>query len=116
MTITDLHMLPDEVLCYSHNQFYKFIEDCLGVDEMNLLKVQSIRNIRTLINVPNIFSILRIKCKQLTELKDRICFIDEDDPNNFVIKSGIETGMTDLITVLKEKHIKYVKKTKNKKS
>ena len=56
----NLNNLPHEVLFYSNDQFYQFIENCLGVDEMNLLKVQSIKNIRTLIKIPDIFSALTI--------------------------------------------------------
>ena len=51
----NLNSLPDEVLFYSNEQFYKFIEDYLGVDEMNLLKIQSIKNVRTLLKVPRYF-------------------------------------------------------------
>jgi hypothetical protein len=112
MMTFDLNNLPDEILFYSNDQFYKFIEDGLGVDEMNLLKLQAIKNIRTLINVPNVFSILSIKCKELVDLKGRICFIDENDSNNIIIKSGIETSIDDLIATLKEKNNKYTKRKK----
>jgi hypothetical protein len=113
--VMDLNSLPEEVLFYSNDQFYKFIESCLGVDEMNLLKLQSIKNIRTLIKVPDIFSVLGIKCKELVDLKNRLCFIDDDD-NNLIIKAGIKTSFDDLITTLKEKNSKYLKGTKNSKS
>ncbi len=106
----DLSSLPDEVLLYSNDQFYKFIEDCLGVDEMNLLKLQSIKSIRTLIKVPDIFSILSIKCKEIVDLKNRLCFID-DDNNNIIIKAGIKTSFDDLIITLKDKNNKYLRGT-----
>jgi hypothetical protein len=112
----DLNNLPDEVLSYSNDQFYTFIENCLGVDEMNLLKLQSIKNIRTLLNVPDIFHVFSINCKELADLKNSICFVDEDDNNNIVIKSGIKAGIENLITTLKEKNSKYIKRTKNFKS
>lgn len=111
----DLSSLPDEVLFYSNDQFFKFIENYLGVDEMNLLKLQSIKNIRTLINVPDIFSVLSMKCKELLDLKNRLCFID-DDNNNFIIKAGIKTSFDDLIIKLKEKNNKYLKRRRNSKS
>jgi hypothetical protein len=115
MTI-DLNNLSDEVLFYSNDQFYKFIEENIGVDEMMLIKLQSIKSSRTLINVPDVLAILSFKCKEIVELKNRICFIDEDDDKNFVVKSGIKTNIIDLITALKEKNNKHIKRKKNSKS
>ncbi len=112
MTI-DLNNLPDEVLFYSNDQFYKFIENCLGVDEMNLLKLQSIKNMRTLLNVPDVFDVFSVNCKELVDLKNSICFVDEDNNNNIIVKSGIKAGINDLIITLKEKNSKYIKRTKN---
>jgi hypothetical protein len=109
----DLNNLPDEILLYSNDQFYQFIESCLGADEMNLLKIQSIKNTRTLLKVPDIFSVLSIKCKELVDLKNRLCFIDED--NNAIIKAGVKTDFDDLISILKEKNCKYLKGTKKSK-
>jgi hypothetical protein len=111
----DLNSLSDEVLLYSNEQFYKFIENCLGIDEMNLLKLQLIKNVRTLLKVPDIFSVLTIKCKELLDLKSRLCFIDDDNENNMIIKAGVKTNFDDLITALKEKNSKYLKRTKNSK-
>ncbi|CAF3928159.1 unnamed protein product [Rotaria sordida] len=110
----NLNNLPDEVLFYSNDQFYQFIESRLGVDEMNLLKIQSIRNTKTLLKVPDIFSVLGIKCKELVDLKNRLCFVDEDN-NNIIIKAGVKTDFDDLITILKEKNCKYLKKMKKSK-
>ena len=114
MTI-DLNNLPDEVLFYSNDQFYKFIEDCLGVDEMKLLKLQSIKNVRTLLNVPDVFAIFSINCKELADLKNTICFIDDDDAKNIIVKSGIKAGIDYLMAALKEKNNKYIKRKKNSK-
>ncbi|CAM4815916.1 unnamed protein product [Rotaria magnacalcarata] len=91
----DLNNLPDEVLFYSNEQFYNFIEQCLGHDEMELIKLQSIKNIRTLINVPDVLGVLNIKCKELVELKNRICFTNEDS-HQFIVKPGIKAGIDDM--------------------
>ena len=104
----NLNDLPDEVLLYANDQFYQFIENCLGVDEMNLLKIQSIRNTRTLLKVSDVFSVFNIKCKEIIGLRNRLCFIDEDS-NNTIIKAGVKTDFDDLIAILKEKNCKYLK-------
>jgi hypothetical protein len=111
----DLNSLPDEVLLYSNDQFYKFIENCLGVDESNLLKLQSIKNTRTLLKVPDIFAAFSVKCKELVVLKNRLCFIDDDNDNNIIIKAGVKTSFDDLITLLNEKNNKYLKGMKKSK-
>ncbi|CAF4984696.1 unnamed protein product [Rotaria magnacalcarata] len=111
----DLNNLSDEVLFYSNDEFYKFIENCLGVDEMKLLQLQSIKNIRTLLNVPDVFAIFSVNCKELVDLKNSICFVDEDNNKNIIIKSGIKAGIDNLITTLQEKNNKYIKRTKNSK-
>ncbi|CAF2071904.1 unnamed protein product [Rotaria magnacalcarata] len=111
----DLNNLPDEVLFYSNEQFYNFIEQCLGHDEMMLIKLQSIKNIRTLINVPDVLGVLNIKCKELVELKNRICFTDEDS-HQFIVKPGIKEGIDDMVEVLKDKNHRYIKRTKGLKS
>ncbi|CAF4311753.1 unnamed protein product, partial [Rotaria magnacalcarata] len=107
--------LPDEVLFYSNEQFYNFIEQCLGHDEMELIKLQSIKNIRTLINVPDVLGVLNIKCKELVELKNRICFTNEDS-HQFIVKPGIKAGIDDMVEVLKDKNHRYIKRTKGSKS
>ena len=116
MMIIDLNNLPDEVLFYSNDQFYKFIEDCLSADEMKLLKLQRIKNTRTLLNVPVVFAIFSFNCKELGDLKNNIGFIDDDNDKNIVVKSGIKAGIDYLITTLKEKNNKYIKRKKHSKS
>jgi hypothetical protein len=114
-TYIDLNNLPDEVLFYSNDQFYKFIEDCLHIHELKLLKLQSIKNVRTLLNVPDVFAIFSVNCKEIVDLKNSICFVIEENNNN-IIKSGIKVGVDDLITTLNEKNNKYIKRTKYLKS
>lgn len=110
----DLNNLPDEVLFFSNEQFYNFVEQCLGPDEMLLIKLQSIKNIRTLIHVPDVLDVLNIKCKEIVELKHRICFTDEDS-HKFIVKPGIKAGIADLIEVLKDKNHRYIKRIKGSK-
>jgi len=112
----DLNGLSNEVLSYSNEEFYQFIEKYLGVDEMNLLKIQSIKNVRTLLKVPDIFSVFDIKCKELVDLKSRLCFIDDDNDRNIIVKVGVKTSFNDLIVVLNEMNRKSFKKSKKSKS
>ena len=54
----DLNNLSDDVLSYCNDRLYTFIEENLGVDEMMLIKMQSINNVRTLKNVSDIMAFL----------------------------------------------------------
>ena len=103
----DLNNLPDEVLLYSNDEFYQFIEDCLGFDEMTIIKAQSIRSTPSLINVPDVLEVLKLNCKELLEIKKRLCFMTDTD--EFVVKAGVKAGIDTLITSLKEKNIRYLK-------
>ena len=107
----DLNNLSDDVLSYCNDRLYTFIEENLGVDEMMLIKMQSINNVRTLINVPDIMAFLCFNSKEIIELKSRICFIDEDN-KRFMVKAGIKTNIDSLISALKAKIKKQTKRTK----
>ncbi|CAF4276193.1 unnamed protein product, partial [Rotaria sordida] len=73
----DLNNLPDDVLSYCNNRLYALIEENLGIDEMMVIKIQSINNVRTLLNIPDIMAFLSFNSKEIIELKRRICFIEE---------------------------------------
>ncbi|UJR34757.1 hypothetical protein I4U23_027535 [Adineta vaga] len=60
---------------------------------MLLLQIQSIKNIRTLLNAPDVLAVINIKCKELTNIKNRICFINENNNNQFVVKAGIKGAL-----------------------
>jgi hypothetical protein len=115
MTI-DLHSLSDEILSYSDDRFYSFIEESLGFDEMTLIKMQCIRNSRTLLNVPNVMSFLQFKSKEISELKHRICFVDDNDDKKFIVKAGIKAGIDYLISTLQEKRDKSKKQRRQPKA
>ena len=110
----DVNNLPDEVLLYSNDEFYKFIEECLGPDEMAIIKVQSIRSTRSLINVPDVLEVLSLNCKELVDIKKRLCFVT--DSNEFVVKAGIKAGINALVTTLKEKNNQQIKSIKGTRS
>lgn len=111
--VIDLNSLSDEMLFYSNEQFYDFIEKSLGVDEMKLMKLQSIKSIKTLMNIPDVLAIFSFKCKEIAELKARMCFIDEDNDTNYIVKPGIQTSVNIFLKELTEKNNKYKKQLRN---
>ena len=105
----DLNNLPNEVLLYSNEEFFTFIETCLGVDELELMKIRGIKNTRALIHIPNILSIIDLDCDEVNNIKKRICFDTKN--KGFVIKEGIKCGIQDLIGALRKKNNDYLKRS-----
>ncbi|CAF4870296.1 unnamed protein product [Rotaria sp. Silwood2] len=108
----DLNNLSDDLLSYRNDRLYTFIEENVGIDEMMIIKMQSINNVRILINVPDIMAFLSFNSKEIIEIKSRICFIDEDN-KRFMVKAGIQINLDNLISVLKDKRKKTNKTNKN---
>ena len=108
--IVDMNNLSDEVLLYSHDQFYQFVEDCLGHDEMILIKLQAIKSNRALLHVSNVLAVLDLNCPELTDLKRRTCFLV--DNSNTVLKAGIKAGIEDFVATLRAKNMEYIQRSK----
>ena len=65
----NLHNLPDEVLFYSNEDFFLFVENFLGSDELKLIKIQSIKNTRALSHIPDIMAVIDIDCDEINNIK-----------------------------------------------
>jgi hypothetical protein len=109
----DLNNLSDEVLLYSNDRFYQFVEKCLGPDELVLVKLQAIKSTRALINVPDILAVLDLDCPELNDIKKRICFVTES--NELVLKAGVKCAIEDFTNTLKAKNDEYLQRTKKTK-
>ncbi|CAF1212190.1 unnamed protein product [Adineta ricciae] len=110
----DLSNLPDDVLSYTNDRLYTFVEESLGHDEMMVIKIQSINNVRALINVPDIMAFFNFNSKEINALKERVCFVDEDK-KLFLVEAGIKANIANLVLLLKEKANKETKRAKNRK-
>lgn len=109
----DLNNLPDDVLFYSNEQFFIFVEQYLGVDESELMKIQGIKNIRALIHIPDVLAVIDLDCDEVNEIKKRVCFNTKN--KGFVVKQGIKCGIQDLIETLRKKRNDYEKRSKRSK-
>ncbi|CAF1353382.1 unnamed protein product [Didymodactylos carnosus] len=109
MTTINIHSPPDEVLFYANDSFYKFVEQCLGTDEMELIKIQGIKNTRTLIHLPNVLDVLKVECEALDDIQTRVCFKLKD--NTYMVKPGVVAGVEDFVEALRAKDKEYLKKT-----
>ena len=105
----DLNSLPGEILFYSNDLFFSFVEKCLGSDELHLIKIQGIKNTRALIHIPDIMAILDLDCDEIDDLRKK-CFNTKN--KGFVVKEGVKCGIIDFIESAKKKNSNYVKQLK----
>jgi len=101
----DLLPFLDELPSYTNETFYNFVKDFVGVIEGEMLEIQRIKNVRILLQIPDVFSFFRINNKDVLNLKERACFIADDSSYN--LRPGIRSNMEQFIELLKN-HYKPV--------
>ncbi|CAF4833561.1 unnamed protein product, partial [Rotaria sp. Silwood2] len=88
---TNTSLLPDDIFSYTDTQFYDIVKRIVGESAAELLEIQSIRSPDSLLQIPDVFAILNIKCAALNSLKEKICLKSDDDL--YIVKPGIKSLM-----------------------
>jgi hypothetical protein len=96
----DLSSILDNISSYSGDVFYNFVKEFVGVIEGEILEIQCIKNIRILLQIPDIFSFLQLNCKETFDLKQRACFIGDD--MQFIVRAGIKSNIERFINLLRK--------------
>ncbi|CAM4788583.1 unnamed protein product [Rotaria magnacalcarata] len=91
--------LPDDLWSYSDDVFYDFVKEYVGEIEAEILKIQRIKNVQTLLQVPDVFSFFQINCKETYDLKKKVCFIADD--MTFMVRAGVRFNIQQFINLLK---------------
>ena len=102
-TMTDINdLLPffDIISSLSGDAFYDFVKEFVGADEAEILKIQQIKNTRISLRVPDVFSFFAIKSHAIKDLKEGVCFANED--MQFSVKAGIRSNIELFIDSLKK--------------
>ncbi|CAF1282975.1 unnamed protein product, partial [Rotaria magnacalcarata] len=73
--------LPDDLWSYSDDVFYDFVKEYVGEIETEILKIQRIKNVQTLLQVPD------------------VCFIADD--MTFMVRAGVRFNIQQFINLLK---------------
>jgi len=55
----------ENISSYSDDVFYTFVKEFLGVIESEILEIQCIKNVRILLQIPDIFSFTQINSKDI---------------------------------------------------
>ena len=90
----------DELPTYNDETFYNFVKNFVCVIEGDILEIQRIKNVRILLQIPNVFPFFQINNKDILKLKEQACFIDED--SNYIVRSGIPYNIEQFIELLKD--------------
>ncbi|CAF3788942.1 unnamed protein product [Rotaria sp. Silwood1] len=96
---SELSTLLDDLWLYSDDVFYDFVKKFVGQIEGEILEIQHIKNVRILLQIPDIFSFFQINCKEAYDLKKKACFIDDD--MNFIVREGIKCNIEQFVDLLK---------------
>ncbi|CAF3156472.1 unnamed protein product [Rotaria sp. Silwood2] len=96
---SELSTLPDDLWSYSDDVFYDFVKKFVGQIEGEILEIQHVKNVRILLQIPDIFLFFQINCKETYDLKKKACFIDDD--MNFIAQEGIKCNIEQSIDLLK---------------
>ena len=95
-------LLPANLTSLQDAEFYHFVKRIVGPVEAELLQVQQINNVNSLLMTADVFEIIQIPSQDLDDIKRKICF--EKDDGSFVIKAGVKGNIDYLIELLRAKN------------
>src|SRR5262249_25639917 len=91
----ELFPFLENISSYSDDVFYTFVKEFVGVVESEILKIQRIKNVRILLQVPDVFSFFQINSKDILQLKEEACFVMDD--LQYIVRPGIKSNMEQFI-------------------
>ena len=102
MTSMEQELLPflENLSSYSDDVFYTFVKEFVGAIEGEILEIQCIKNVRTLLQVPDVFSFFRINSKDKLKLKVRVYFVTDD--LQYIVRPGIKLSIEQFIEILRK--------------
>ena len=108
----DTSQLPPDILSYRNESFYYFIEEFCGKEEADLLSIQAIRSINSLIAIQDVYSIFSVDSEDLVQIQTRCGFRNRD--GTFTVKPGIKSSIDHVIALLKEMKKQSTRMAKNR--
>lgn len=106
---TDISVLPSNILSLQNYDFFKIVENLAGDIVAKLLRIQSIRNVRTFMLVPDILAVFKINSFEIEQVKSRACFRLEND--GYIVKIGVELSLRYLRDLFATKIHEYYNNT-----
>ncbi|CAF1656717.1 unnamed protein product [Rotaria magnacalcarata] len=106
----DISQLPHDVLIYSNQRFFDFIESFCGKDEADLLSIKAIRSADSFLSVQDVYSIFAIDSENVIEIQARYAFKNRN--GTFTVKPGIKSSLNYISSLLTEMKTKTAKRKK----
>lgn len=98
----DPSLLPANLITLQGDTFYDFVKQIVGSIEPELLQVQQISTVNSLLMTNDVFEIMLIPSKELDDIKNKVGFKKED--GSFIIKAGVKGNIDYLVELLRVKN------------
>ncbi|CAF0898057.1 unnamed protein product, partial [Didymodactylos carnosus] len=93
--------IPCDLLSITNETFFQLTQQLAGDIEADILKVQGINNIHSLLRAKDLFLIFQLDCDELNNLKTRACL--KLKTGEYIIRPGIKQNLDYCISLFKNK-------------
>jgi hypothetical protein len=111
--LIDTSVLPLNVMSLRDDKFIDFVKAEAGDGAADVLEIQGINSVKSLLMTSNVYSIMDVKSKSLDGFKNKYGYMQDD--GTFVIQPGVQGNIEYLIDLLKKKCIEDAKVAKSSK-
>ena len=99
--LIDTTVLPSDVMSLRDDKFIDFVKLEAGNGAADLLEIQGINCVKSLLMTSDIYSIMNVPSKSLDDFKNKYGYMQDD--GTYTIQPGIKGNMEYLIDLLKKK-------------
>lgn len=96
-----INSLPNNIFTCVDDDFYSFVKLFVGETVCNILRIQLINSARKLLNINNVFEFFQLESEETDVLKAECCFKLKN--GQYIVKPGIQTSLSGLIMLLKQR-------------
>ncbi|CAF1358791.1 unnamed protein product [Rotaria sp. Silwood1] len=108
--LIDTSVLPSNIMLLRDEKFIDFVKEEAGDAAAELLEIQGINCVKSLLMTADVFAIMNVKSKSLDDLKKKYGYMLDD--NTFVVQPGVQGNIEYLIDLLKQKCVDDAKLVK----
>ncbi|CAF2083410.1 unnamed protein product [Rotaria magnacalcarata] len=99
-SLVDTSILPNDIFTRVDDDFYSIVKLLADDSVFDILRMQLINSARKLLNI-DVFAFFQIESEETDTIKAESCF--KSKTGQYIVKPGIQTGLSNLIKLLKQK-------------